>query len=61
MLNGVIKRAIRIIIIIARLIIYEGLYTLELHLKAKYAKITQNDTLLANNILPTYNKRESKD
>jgi hypothetical protein len=32
-----------------------------LHPKAKHAKTTQNDTLLANDTLLTYNKGESKD
>jgi hypothetical protein len=44
-------------------IAYKGLYTLELHPKVEHAKITQNDTDTspANDILPTYNKGESKD
>jgi hypothetical protein len=44
-----------------RAIIYKGLYILELYPKVKYTKTKQNNTLLANNILLTYNKGESKD
>jgi len=55
-----------------RAIAYEGLYTLESHPKAEHAKNTQNaqnnpqngpqnDTLLANDILLTYDEGESEE